>query len=87
MQSVTDSDHEDAAWRVTISRVGDDRVVRLFIGKAIAVLPALEAHKLGSALQAASGIDTRGDKFWHCRCGVQYGSAYRACPSCGEPGR
>ena len=44
-------------WRVTISRVGDGYVIHLHIGNVKVILPALEAHKLGSALQAASGID------------------------------
>lgn len=44
-------------WRVTISHVGDGRVIHLHIGDVMVVLPVLEAHKLGSALHAASGLD------------------------------
>jgi hypothetical protein len=47
-----------APWRVSFSPRDEDRVVRVHLGNAIAFLPALEAHKLGSALHAASGIDT-----------------------------
>jgi hypothetical protein len=49
---------DDAPWRVTMRRVGADYVVHLHVGNATVMLPALEAHKLGSALHAASGIDT-----------------------------
>lgn len=46
-------------WRVSFSPGGD---VHLHVGTTAAgtvtvILPALEAHKLGSALHAASGLD------------------------------
>jgi hypothetical protein len=44
-------------WSVTISRVSDGRVIHLRIGNVKVILPVLEAHKLGSALHAASGLD------------------------------
>jgi hypothetical protein len=45
------------AWHVNFSPVEDDRIVHLCVGGTTIVLPALEAHKLGSALRAASGLD------------------------------
>jgi hypothetical protein len=51
-------DPSAAPWRVSIVRVGEDRVIRLHVGNFTTVLPTLEAHKLGSTLHAASGIDT-----------------------------
>jgi hypothetical protein len=48
----------DSPWRVTMTRVGDGYVVRLHVGDTTVILPSLEAHKLGSALHAASGINT-----------------------------
>jgi hypothetical protein len=42
---------------VTISRTGGGHVIHLHIGNVMVILPALEAHKLGSALHAASGLD------------------------------
>ena len=50
----------DDSWRVTFYPRADDRLVRLHAGDFMIVLPALEAHKLGSALQTASGIDASG---------------------------
>lgn len=47
-----------APWRVTRSRTGDGYVIHLHLGDVMVILPAPEAHKLGSALQAASGVDT-----------------------------
>jgi hypothetical protein len=44
-------------WHVNFSPVDDDRIVHLCVGGTTIVLPALEAHKLGSALRAASGLD------------------------------
>jgi hypothetical protein len=44
-------------WRVTILRVGEDHVIHLHAGDAQVTLPALEAHKLGSALHAASSLE------------------------------
>ena len=49
------------AWRVNFSPVEDDRIVHLCVGGTTIVLPALEAHKLGSALHAASGLDEEPD--------------------------
>lgn len=60
---------------VTFRSTGDDRVVRLHVGNFTLVLPALEAHKLGSALHAASGIDT-----------ADIGGT-ATCPDCGNPVR
>lgn len=40
-----------------MTRVGAHYVVRLHVGDFTVVLPALEAHKLGSALHAASGLN------------------------------
>lgn len=48
---------EGDPWSVTFRPMEDTRVVRLHAGNFTIVLPALEAHKLGSALHAASGID------------------------------
>lgn len=45
------------AWRVSFSRDEFGRVVRLHVGGTTIILPALDAHKLGSALQAASGLN------------------------------
>lgn len=44
-------------WQVTMSRTGDGYVVHLIIAGVMVILPALEAHKLGSALHAASRLD------------------------------
>jgi hypothetical protein len=51
-------DPSAAPWRVSIVRVGEDRVIRLHVGNFTTVLPTLEAHKLGSALHAASGLES-----------------------------
>jgi hypothetical protein len=48
----------DEPWRVTFAPPDDERIVWLHTGDFTATLPALEAHKLGSALHAASGLDT-----------------------------
>lgn len=64
-------------WRVTISRVGDGHVIHLHLGQVMVVLPALEAHKLGSALHAASGIDT--DEVPLAR---MMGGTEPTCPAC-----
>lgn len=47
-------------WQVTMSRTGDGYVVHLIIADVMVILPALEAHKLGSALHAVSGLDASG---------------------------
>lgn len=52
---------EGDPWSVTFRPIEDTRVVRLHVGNFTVVLPALEAHKLGSALHAASGLDTGDD--------------------------
>jgi hypothetical protein len=54
------------AWSVGYSPAGDERVIRLRVENRTVALPALEAHKLGSALHAASGIDTccGADMYW-----------------------
>lgn len=53
------SEIENDPWRVTFRPGADERIVLLSIGDTFAVsLPALSAHKLGSALHAASGIET-----------------------------
>lgn len=49
---------EGDPWSVTFRPMEDTRVVRLHVGNFTIVLPALEAHKLGSALHAASGLET-----------------------------
>lgn len=49
---------EGDRWTVTFRPSGGGRAVRLNVGNFTIVLPALEAHKLGSALREASGIDT-----------------------------
>lgn len=46
----------DVPWRVSCSP-SEPRVVRLDTGTATVILPALEAHKMGSALHAASDLD------------------------------
>lgn len=56
--SITFGEPDEPPWRVTMTRVGDGYVVRLHVGGTTVILPSLEAHKLGSALHAASGIDT-----------------------------
>jgi hypothetical protein len=53
----------DEPWMVTMSRAEDGRVVHLHLsGRPAVLLPVLEAHKLGSALHAASGLDTDPDE-------------------------
>jgi hypothetical protein len=52
---------EGDPWSVTFRPMEDTRVVRLHVGDFTIVLPALEAHKLGSALHAASGLDAEVD--------------------------
>jgi hypothetical protein len=48
-------------WRVTYYSAEGERVTYLRIGTTALALPALEAHKLGSALHAASGLDVTPD--------------------------
>lgn len=50
----------DDVWHVSSHPVEDGRVVHLDVGGFRLILPALEAHKLGTALRIASGIDTSG---------------------------
>lgn len=44
-------------WSVTFREVGDGRVVRLRVGDFTIVLPDHKAHKLGSDLKIASGLE------------------------------
>lgn len=48
---------EGDPWSVSCGPNEFTRVVRLRVGDFTVVLPALEAHKLGSALHAASGLE------------------------------
>lgn len=85
MDDITGSTGEP--WRVTISRVGDGRVIHLHVGNVGLFLPALEAHKLGSALHAASGLDAeaRGeDEMVRCGDCKQAYEVRRVCPWCGS---
>jgi hypothetical protein len=47
----------DGPWSVTFREVGDGRVVRLRVGDFIIVIPDRQAHKLGSELKIASGLE------------------------------
>lgn len=52
------SETEGDPWRVSFRPSAGDRLVLLSIGEDFAIaLPPLSAHKLGSALHAASGLD------------------------------
>lgn len=70
-------------WSVTISRIGDGHVIHLRIGNVKVILPALEAHKLGSALHAASGLgDAPPDAYGRTMsdaadAGVTYGGTFK----------
>jgi hypothetical protein len=52
------------SWRVTIGGVPGGRAIRLHIGDFTVLLPPLEAHELGSALHAASGLDAEPMRVW-----------------------